>query len=99
MCLSNVADVASPPFRPYFAPPRPNPSLPHRPDLQLAGRTIMGTPPARGQELSDHYMAPLNQAALRCMQEMQETAFKMGIPLNTRHREVAPNQVFPRTCA
>lgn len=59
-----------------------------RPDLQLAGRTVMGAFPARGQELSDHYMAPLNSAALACMREMQHEAFKMGIPLNTRHREV-----------
>merc|ERR1712070_138814 len=46
----------------------------------------------RGQELSDHYMSPLNKAALECMKEMQHECFKMGIPLNTRHREVAPNQ-------
>ena len=62
-----------------------------RPDLQLAGRTVMGAHAARGQELSDHYMAPLNPIALACMKEMQHEAFKMGIPLNTRHREVAPN--------
>ena len=63
-----------------------------RPDLQFAGRTIMGKVPARGQELCDHYMAPLNQVALKCMQEIQHECFLMGIPLNTRHREVAPNQ-------
>jgi len=63
-----------------------------RPDLQLCGRTIMGKAPARGQELCDHYMAPLNPIALKCMKEMQHEAFKMGIPLKTRHREVAPNQ-------
>jgi len=63
-----------------------------RMDLQLAGRTVMGAFPARGQELSDHYMSALNIAALECMREMQHECFKMGIPLNTRHREVAPNQ-------
>jgi len=63
-----------------------------RPDLQLSGRTVMGADPPRGQELSDHYMAPLNPVALACKNEMQHEAFKMGIPLNTRHREVAPNQ-------
>jgi len=63
-----------------------------RPDLQFAGRTIMGKQPPRGQELCDHYMAPLNQVALKCMQEIQHEAFLMGIPLKTRHREVAPNQ-------
>ena len=61
-------------------------------DLQLSGRTVMGAQAARGQELSDHYMAPLNPVALACMKEMQHECFKMGIPLNTRHREVAPNQ-------
>jgi len=64
----------------------------NRPDLQLAGRTIIGAMPARGQELSDHYMSALNVAAMACMKEMQHEAFKMGIPLKTRHREVAPNQ-------
>ena len=65
-----------------------------RPDLQQAGRTVMGAMPPRGQELSDHYMAPLSSAtpALACMQEIQEQCFAMGIPLRTRHREVAPNQ-------
>ena len=65
-----------------------------RPDLQFAGRTVMGRLPGRGQEMSDHYMAPLSEAtpALACMQEIQERCFKIGIPLKTRHREVAPNQ-------
>lgn len=65
-----------------------------RPDLQLAGRTVIGRMPPRGQEMCDHYMAPPSFAspALACMQEIQETCFKMGIPLRTRHREVAPNQ-------
>ena len=63
-----------------------------RTDLQLSGRTVMGMDAPRGQELSDHYMAPLNPIALECMKEMQHECFKMGIPLNTRHREVAPNQ-------
>jgi len=63
-----------------------------RPDLQFAGRTIMGRDAARGQELCDHYMAPLNQVALACMQEIMHEGFKMGCPFKTRHREVAPNQ-------
>jgi len=63
-------------------------------DLQLTGRTVIGRMPPRGQEMKDHYMAPPSWAspALKCMQEIQETCFKMGIPLRTRHREVAPNQ-------
>ena len=65
-----------------------------RPDLQFTGRTVMGAFPARGQEMSDHYMAPLSEStpALACMQAIQDKCFKMGIPLRTRHREVAPNQ-------
>lgn len=65
-----------------------------RPDLQLTGRTLIGAQPARGQEMSDHYMAPLSTAteALPCMQEIQDECWRIGIPLKTRHREVAPNQ-------
>merc|ERR1712194_834214 len=65
-----------------------------RPDLQLTGRTIMGRTAPRGQEMCDHYMAPLSSAtaALACMQEIQDECWRMGIPLKTRHREVAPNQ-------
>jgi glutamine synthetase len=66
----------------------------NRTDLQLAGRTVLGRLPPRGQEASDHYMSPISLAspALACMQEIQDQCFKMGIPLKTRHREVAPNQ-------
>jgi len=65
-----------------------------RPDLQFTGRTIMGKLPARDQEMCDHYMAPLTShtPALECMKEIQHECFKMGIPLKTRHREVAPGQ-------
>jgi len=65
-----------------------------RPDLQLTGRTIMGKNAPRGQEMCDHYMAPLSSttSALACMQEIQDECWRMGFPLKTRHREVAPNQ-------
>lgn len=65
-----------------------------RPDIQLTGRTIMGKNAPRGQEMCDHYMAPLSTAtaALACMQDIQEECWKIGIPLKTRHREVAPGQ-------
>ena len=65
-----------------------------RMDLQLAGRTVLGRMPPRGQEMSDHYMAPPSLASLplQCMQAIQEECFKLGIPLRTRHREVAPGQ-------
>lgn len=65
-----------------------------RPDLQLTGRTLIGKDAPRGQEMCDHYMAPLSSAtsALGCMQEIQDECWRLGIPLKTRHREVAPNQ-------
>lgn len=65
-----------------------------RPDLQMTGRTIIGKDAPRGQEMCDHYMAPLSSAtsALACMQEIQDECWRIGIPLKTRHREVAPNQ-------
>ena len=65
-----------------------------RPDLQMTGRTIIGKDAPRGQEMCDHYMAPLSTstAALACMQEIQDECWRIGIPLKTRHREVAPNQ-------
>jgi len=74
----------------YFLVPRD--AYFKRPDLQLTGRTIMGKSAARGQEMSDHYMAQPNEKALACMREIQHECFKLGIPLQTRHREVAPNQ-------
>jgi glutamine synthetase len=64
----------------------------NRPDLQLAGRTVMGKNAPRGQETCDHYMGPPNPIAMACLQELQHECFMMGIPLRTRHREVAPNQ-------
>jgi len=65
-----------------------------RPDLQLTGRTLIGKDAPRGQEMCDHYMAPLSSstAALACMQEIQDQCWQLGIPLKTRHREVAPGQ-------
>jgi glutamine synthetase len=65
-----------------------------RTDLQLAGRTVLGRIPPRGQDLCDHYMGPLSlsTSAYACMKEIQEQAYALGIPLKTRHREVAPNQ-------
>merc|ERR1719203_2018656 len=66
-----------------------------RPDLQMTGRTIIGKNAPRGQEMCDHYMAPLSSstAALECVKEIQDECWRLGIPLKTRHREVAPNQL------
>ena len=74
----------------YFLVPRS--AFYKRMDLQLTGRTIMGKNAPRGQEMCDHYMGPPNQIAMACIQEIQHECFMMGIPMRTRHREVAPNQ-------
>ena len=65
-----------------------------RPDLQMCGRTVLGASPAQNQEGCTHYMAPINttKSVFACMQEIQQECYKLGIPLKTRHREVAPNQ-------
>ena len=61
-----------------------------RPDLQMTGRTVIGKNAPRGQEMCDHYMAPLStaQPALEAMQEMQAECWKMGIPLKVRSVDV-----------
>eukprot|EP00591_Stephanopyxis_turris_P011704 CAMPEP_0195509352 /NCGR_PEP_ID=MMETSP0794_2-20130614/2306_1 /TAXON_ID=515487 /ORGANISM="Stephanopyxis turris, Strain CCMP 815" /LENGTH=714 /DNA_ID=CAMNT_0040636545 /DNA_START=35 /DNA_END=2179 /DNA_ORIENTATION=+ len=65
-----------------------------RPDLQIAGRTLIGKNASRGQEMCDHYMGAVSSAtpALAFFQELQDEAWSVGIPLKTRHREVAPGQ-------
>jgi glutamine synthetase len=65
-----------------------------RPDLRLTGRTLIGRNAPRGQETCDHCMAPLSSAtaALDYMQEIQGECWRLGIPLETLHRELAPNQ-------
>ena len=69
-------------------------SLLRRTDLQMAGRTVIGKPAPRGQEMCDHYMAAFtdHSPALACIQEIQEESWLVGIPIVTRHLEVAPNQ-------
>ncbi len=61
-------------------------------DLKLAGRTVYGAKPPKGQELEDHYFSSLNERTLAFMREVEEEAFLLGIPLKTRHNEVAPSQ-------
>jgi len=65
-----------------------------RPDLMQCNRTVLGNKAALGQEASTHYMAPINttKSVFACMQEIQRQCYLLGIPLKTRHREVAPNQ-------
>ncbi len=63
-----------------------------RPDLLLTGRTVFGAKPAKGQELEDHYFSSLQPRILGYMIDCEEEAFRLGIPLKTRHNEVAPSQ-------
>lgn len=63
-----------------------------RPDLLLAGRTLVGARPPKGQELEDHYFGTIKARILACMQEAEIELYKLGIPVKTRHNEVAPNQ-------
>ncbi|MES2273012.1 MAG: glutamine synthetase III, partial [Chlamydiota bacterium] len=63
-----------------------------RPDLVAVGRTVFGSRPAKGQELEDHYFGSLNESVLAFMRDFEEGALHLGIPLKTRHNEVAPAQ-------
>ena len=63
-----------------------------RPDLQLTGRTLVGHSPAKGQQLDDHYFGAIPMRVMSFMQELEVESMKLGIPITTRHNEVAPNQ-------
>ncbi|AGF52199.1 glutamate--ammonia ligase [Synechocystis sp. PCC 6803] len=63
-----------------------------RPDLLLAGRTLFGKLPAKGQEFDDHYFGAIPERVQVFMQDVEETLYKLGIPAKTRHNEVAPGQ-------
>ncbi len=63
-----------------------------RPDLIAAGRTLFGAPPPKGQEFDDHYFGAIPERVLACMLECERELFKLGIPVKTRHNEVAPGQ-------
>ncbi len=63
-----------------------------RPDIVLTGRTLMGHESAKNQQLEDHYFGAIPRRVLACMQELEYEAWKLGIPVKTRHNEVAPNQ-------
>lgn len=63
-----------------------------RPDLVLGGRTVFGAPPARGQQLEDHYFGSIPLRVQAFMEELEVEALALGIPLKTRHNEVAPGQ-------
>jgi glutamine synthetase len=63
-----------------------------RPDLLTAGRTLFGAKPPKGQEMDDHYFGSIPERVLDCMNEMEEELYKLGVPVKTRHNEVAPGQ-------
>jgi len=64
----------------------------NRPDLLLAGRTLFGAPPAKGQEFDDHYFGSIPMRVQVFMQEFEDKLYKLGIPAKTHHNEVAPGQ-------
>lgn len=63
-----------------------------RPDLLLCGRTLVGHAPAKGQQMEDHYFGSIPDRVFNYMYDMELEALKLGIPLKTRHNEVAPGQ-------
>jgi glutamine synthetase len=63
-----------------------------RPDLVAAGRTLIGAKPPKGQELEDHYFGSIKDRVQAYMQEVEYEVYKLGIPIKTRHNEVAPSQ-------
>ncbi|MCR9243744.1 MAG: glutamine synthetase III [bacterium] len=73
-----------------------------RPDLVATGRTVFGARPPKGQELEDHYFGSIQPRVLAFMQESEFELWKLGVPIKTRHNEVAPSQyevapIFERT--
>lgn len=63
-----------------------------RPDLVITGKTLLGHSPAKGQQLDDHYFGSIPTRVMNFMKELEIESMKLGIPVTTRHNEVAPNQ-------
>ncbi|OAD43427.1 glutamine synthetase III family protein [Polaribacter atrinae] len=63
-----------------------------RQDIQFTGRTLLGHSPAKGQQLDDHYFGTIPARAMSFMQDLEQECMLLGIPVKTRHNEVAPNQ-------
>ncbi|MFM2140722.1 MAG: hypothetical protein RLZZ25_987, partial [Gemmatimonadota bacterium] len=63
-----------------------------RPDLVMGGRTLVGAPPPRGQQLEDHYFGGIPERVQACLAEVEHELYKLGVPIVTRHNEVAPCQ-------
>jgi len=63
-----------------------------RPDIVMTGRTVFGHTPAKGQQLEDHYFGSIPERVYAFMRDFENESYKLGIPLKTRHNEVAPAQ-------
>ncbi|KAI9327440.1 glutamine synthetase type III N terminal-domain-containing protein [Obelidium mucronatum] len=63
-----------------------------RPDLKITGRTLIGVPPPKHQQLEDHYFGQIPSRVLACIAEAEYELARIGVPVKTRHNEVAPNQ-------
>lgn len=63
-----------------------------RPDLIMAGRTLLGCRPAKGQQLEDHYFGAVKDRVLAFMSDFENRLYELGVPAKTRHNEVAPHQ-------
>lgn len=63
-----------------------------RPDLLMTGRTLMGHESSKNQQLEDHYFGAIPTRVMEFMKDLEVEALKLGIPVKTRHNEVAPNQ-------
>jgi glutamine synthetase len=63
-----------------------------RPDMVATGRTLVGTKPPRGQELEDHYFGAIPERILSFMMDVERELYRLGVPVKTRHNEVAPGQ-------
>jgi glutamine synthetase len=78
------------PEQEYFLIDRAHYAL--RPDLVMSGRTLVGAPPPRGQQLEDHYFGGIPERVQACIAEVEHELYKLGVPIITRHNEVAPCQ-------
>jgi glutamine synthetase len=63
-----------------------------RPDIKMTGRSLFGHAPAKGQQLDDHYFGSIPERAREFMRELEYECYRLGIPVTTRHNEVAPSQ-------
>ena len=63
-----------------------------RPDIMMTGRTLLGAPSTRGQQLEDHYFGAIPSRVKTFMEDLERQLYRLGVPIKTRHNEVAPSQ-------